>query len=94
MLLPDTSYAAAGQMAERLRIEVQSLAIPHPINPSGVTISIGYATSEPDMILDESTMIKFADLALYRAKSFGRNRAVGSRSVEPRQALIAYLSSA
>ncbi|MDB5542762.1 MAG: hypothetical protein JWQ89_4489 [Devosia sp.] len=83
LLLPDTSLDAARTIAADLCRQVQSLAIPHPRNPPWrvVTISIGVAAIDPreeDAVHDGSWLISLADLALYDAKSQGRNQCVAA----------------
>lgn len=83
LLLPDTDVDAARTIATELCRQVQSLAIPHERNlPWRVaTISIGVATIDPrdeDAVHDGSWLISTADLALYDAKSQGRNQSVAA----------------
>jgi two-component system chemotaxis response regulator CheY len=72
VLLPEQTLETATLAAERLRLAVESLAIPHPAG-GVVTVSAGVAgltdpTCKPDEIFE------LADRALYRAKEGGRNR--------------------
>lgn len=83
LLLPDTDADAARTIATELCRQVQSLAIPHERNlPWRVaTISIGVATidsRDEDAVHDGSWVISTADLALYDAKSQGRNQSVAA----------------
>jgi diguanylate cyclase (GGDEF)-like protein len=76
LLLADTDLAAACAVAERLRLAVEQLDLPHPAAPSigRVSVSIGIATMVPT---DEQLcyiLVAQADLALYSAKDAGRNR--------------------
>jgi diguanylate cyclase (GGDEF)-like protein len=65
---------AGAALAERIRRDVQDIAVPHPVNaPYGVvTLSAGVAAAStgeaPQQVLNR------ADRALYRAKAQGRNR--------------------
>ena len=76
VLMPDTDYGQAQLVAERVR---QSIAErPFDVNagrPLSVTVSAGVTLNESDADTPE-TLIKRADVALYRAKREGRNRVV------------------
>lgn len=82
LLLPFTTYEVALSLAERLRLRVESLALPEPELPKGcrVTASIGVATF-PEHGLDGDALLSSADKALYGAKGNGRNRVVGIRDI-------------
>ncbi len=72
ILLPDTSLAAAGQVAERIR---QSVAARRDKSLPAFTVSLGVAaTGGKDDFADLDALIAHADAALYRAKQGGRNR--------------------
>lgn len=75
IVMPETDISVATLVAERLRRRIAS--DPFPI-PDGqvvvVTISAGLAALGADD--DAASMLKRADLALYRAKRDGRNRVV------------------
>ncbi len=74
-LLPDTDIRGACSVAERIQLNVKSLAIPHEYadDMKVVTVSIGY-TSLKDSELNVVDLFKQADTALYKAKEAGRNR--------------------
>jgi diguanylate cyclase (GGDEF)-like protein len=74
-ILTQTQAAEAHVVAERIRLAVDALHIPHDKAPLGhVTISIGVASTCPGSGLQEATkLIDWADGALYAAKSMGRN---------------------
>ena len=81
--------ADAARMAERLREEVERLEFPNEeVLPGGnLTISCGVATFPSDA-QDRSSLISYADRALYIAKNSGRNRvcaAVTERRQSPRE---------
>lgn len=83
LLLPETDLAAARVLAMDLCRQVEALTIPHPRNlPWKVaTVSIGVATIDPrdeDVVHDGTWLISTADLALYDAKSQGRNQSIAA----------------
>jgi len=83
-LLPDSGSGTALQAAERLRAALQrSPRDPreagHPSRDGsgvGYTVSIGVATLEPGETI--ASLLSRADLALYAAKSAGRNRVMAA----------------
>jgi diguanylate cyclase (GGDEF)-like protein len=76
VVLPEQSLDSAAEAAERMRGDVAALAIPHPACGAGavVTASAGVARLEQSDAGDFEAILKRADVALYRAKTFGRNR--------------------
>jgi diguanylate cyclase (GGDEF)-like protein len=75
--LPETPAELARDVAERLRISVESLAVASPQGEIRVTVSIGVATAV-QATESVAALINAADLALYEAKQKGRNRVVVS----------------
>jgi len=81
VLLPETTKGEAMQVAERMRLAVET-----KINdgstpwPTRITVSIGVGTFPDDGKLGEQVLIA-ADQAMYVAKRQGRNRVIGSRGV-------------
>jgi diguanylate cyclase (GGDEF)-like protein/PAS domain S-box-containing protein len=74
-ILPDTTAEDAAVLSELVRSAVERSGIPHAGNPHGVvTISIGCATHIPEAPGQRSNLVRAADVALYRAKTAGRNR--------------------
>ncbi|MBU1248184.1 MAG: diguanylate cyclase [Proteobacteria bacterium] len=73
VLLPDTRLPDALQVAERLRHEIASVAVPTIHGDVSITVSIGVAESTMDAT-DARDLMRRADKALYRAKKEGRNR--------------------
>jgi diguanylate cyclase (GGDEF)-like protein/PAS domain S-box-containing protein len=80
LILPSTNSTGAMELAEKVRLAVESLQITHEKNPSGgswVTVSVGAATALSrhggTMKMPESLLLA-ADNALYKAKREGRNR--------------------
>ncbi|KPJ99384.1 MAG: hypothetical protein AMJ60_05235 [Desulfobacterales bacterium SG8_35] len=67
MMLPETDWKGAFQVAERIRKAVEKL--------TPITISLGIASLQADdKNVTSQDLIKDADTALYRAKQLGRNR--------------------
>jgi len=82
-VLANTDAAGAAIVAERLRSAVQALAIPHRASAcaSVVTISVGFASTQPQGDVGPETLLKAADGALLFAKKTGRNRVSGEAPV-------------
>ena len=80
LVLPDASPRTAGELADRCRQAVNSLAVPHPATDRGqVTISIGVALIEGNAIAGSivnhaAELLRASDESLYRAKRLGRDR--------------------
>lgn len=68
LLLPETDKYAAALVAERLRAAVAQRTFPH----RQVTISIGIAEFPCD-VSDASSLVTYADKAMYHAKLSGKN---------------------
>lgn len=72
---PDTPVEAALAIAENIREEIASLALPHEYSTHGrLTVSIGLAVSTLGLPEKPESLIEMADAALYSAKHLGRNR--------------------
>ena len=70
-----TDAAGAEALAERIRLAVQTLAMPSDVCPLGiVTISLGVAVGVPGTEPSTQELVHKADMALYEAKASGRNR--------------------
>jgi diguanylate cyclase (GGDEF)-like protein len=79
VFLPDSSTEAAGALAERLRVAIAGLRIPHATDVIAVTASFGVAQKgEQHATLD--ALIASADACLYQSKQQGRNRVTVSLS--------------
>jgi diguanylate cyclase (GGDEF)-like protein len=70
ILIPDQDSSHAVDIAERVRVSIESIALPEA-SAARVTISCGIATRGPQEAF-ESTVSR-ADTALYEAKHAGRN---------------------
>jgi diguanylate cyclase (GGDEF)-like protein len=71
MILPETSLDGAFNLGNKLREKVESLQFNYNRILLTITISIGVTEYFINEVIDEC--IRRADLALYRAKSEGRN---------------------
>lgn len=77
VLLPGANIELAHAVAERILRSVRSIAVGTPGGLLRPTTSIGIAAGL-SRSTDLTTMLREADIALYRAKSGGRNRAMGA----------------
>ena len=73
VLLPDTDLNGALQVAERFRQSVAAYVLPTEQGPLSFTVSIGLTTLSEETP-DVEALLKKADIALYSAKTNGRNR--------------------
>ena len=75
VILPNTSFDGAREMAETMRQSVarQLIAHPGPESEEMVTVSLGFSTMVPVVGLEPTDLVAAADKALYRAKDNGRN---------------------
>ncbi|MBW4487396.1 MAG: diguanylate cyclase [Trichocoleus desertorum ATA4-8-CV12] len=77
IILPETSLEAAYQVAEKVRLQVRALGIPHAhAIYQCITLSLGVASFIPSNERSEAGLIAVADEALYRAKAIGRDRTI------------------
>jgi diguanylate cyclase (GGDEF)-like protein len=70
ILMPETKADDALKFLERIRNKVHQIEVQESVS---TTISCGIAQSKPDFSDSSSDVIRRADLALYEAKSAGRN---------------------
>jgi diguanylate cyclase (GGDEF)-like protein len=75
VLSPGTPLEGGRHIAEKIRLAVRALAIPHAASAHGVvTVSIGVAASARERFLrDRNVLMAEADAALYAAKRAGRD---------------------
>jgi two-component system cell cycle response regulator len=76
LLCRDTGEAEAVTLAERVRVAIADELIVSSGPPFRVTASVGIAVKPGAAMMDEESLIKAADAALYTAKSQGRDRVV------------------
>ncbi|WP_372769730.1 diguanylate cyclase [Pseudoalteromonas sp.] len=76
VILPYTTEAQAGLLAERLRTSIENMSIYHEQKVVKVTASFGVAEMGLEDSIEET--IKKADIAVYAAKKSGRNCVVSS----------------
>ena len=86
LLLPETEPEDAHDAAERIRRAIESTIVETPRAESKATVSLGIAPI-PAAAEGPATWMAEADIALYEAKNFGRNRAVLSRPRRPTPAV-------
>lgn len=79
VVLPNTNFEGAGEIAENMRRSVEGLGLEHPgCGPGGVvTVSLGFSTVVPSVEIEPQDLVEAADQALYRAKESGRNTTLG-----------------
>lgn len=74
VLLPETAPDEGIAVVERLRIAVENITFPAPLEQLRVTVSLGVSVYPEERIASVYDLIHEADIALYRAKAAGRNR--------------------
>ena len=74
VVLPSTALEGARQSAERLRAAIQDTPVMAGALAIRVTASFGVTAFRQDGLMTPEWLVKEADLALYEAKSGGRNR--------------------
>ncbi|AKH19175.1 diguanylate cyclase domain-containing protein [Sedimenticola thiotaurini] len=75
-VLPETEYSVALKLAEKMRLQVANLAIPHAQSSDThpyISISIGVTATTPSSRSNPKMLVQLADTMLYEAKNSGRN---------------------
>ena len=76
-VLTGTTLPIALQAAERIKVAIERMRVPHVGSPTSsfVTVSVGVASMRPiDRGASQKSLLTKSDEALYRAKNSGRNR--------------------
>ena len=83
IVLPNTNTEGAKYLAQQIRLQIESLKIPHINSPVDlyITLSFGVSSCIPQKNLDCSVLVEAADRNLYKAKELGRNQIVESTTV-------------
>ena len=78
IILPQTPAQNALKVAERIRLNVKKLELPHPSSliDNCVSLSLGVSCIAPNSKSTEQQLLSTADEALYEAKKRGRDRAI------------------
>jgi len=79
IILTETDLDTGYHIAERLRKKIEQHKFTGEKDPIQVTISVGLAQYFPAIDSDEKSLIKRADIALYSAKSQGRNLVITNK---------------
>lgn len=79
LILGETGYEAADQIAQGLRRSVENLGMYFGASSEPITVSVGVVTAGSPLAEAPRDLFDATDRALYRAKSAGRNRAVHER---------------
>ncbi|MBN2873995.1 MAG: GGDEF domain-containing protein [Spirochaetales bacterium] len=72
VLAVDCDETGAMEMAERIRVAVEQLRVPHEGQDLSVTVSVGVRMLDPG--IEPKQLLDDADKALYSSKAAGRNR--------------------
>jgi diguanylate cyclase (GGDEF)-like protein len=76
VLLPNTPLDGAIDVAEKIRLNIEQMGIPHEksLPTKVVTLSLGVTATDGDTMVTFETLVKHADIGLYKAKEQGRNQ--------------------
>jgi hypothetical protein len=73
VVLPGVALQTEVLLAERMRKAVWDLSIPHSTSPTAQLVTVSAGVSAEQMSVGVQKILNSADVALYRAKSAGRN---------------------
>ena len=76
IIMPNIRHHLAKEVMERLRRNIESSEILIDGQTINITVSIGTAVSEPNLIISADDLYNLSDRALYQAKHSGRNNVV------------------
>ena len=76
IVLSETPLAGVELFCERLRKRVEQTIFAHEQDSIKLTVSLGFASTEPGENISPKELVRRADLALYEAKARGRNQAI------------------
>lgn len=84
VLLPECDLEGALTMAEKIRLAVKALKIPHAFSGTAdhVTVSLGCHAMLCESKTSSNQLLQEADQALYLAKQRGRDRVVASNALQ------------
>lgn len=90
IILPETDENGAKTLGERIRKEIEGLAIPHKASEISnyVTVSVGVVTVFPSDGLSPEQVLEMVDEALYCAKKGGRNTCYYKSNTEPGKSCV------
>jgi diguanylate cyclase (GGDEF)-like protein len=71
---PSISSDHAVELAERIRSSIADHPIAHEGQGHQISVSIGVAGTDNSRVISPTDLLRFADRALYDAKSSGRNK--------------------
>lgn len=76
VVMPETDSNGAVILAERIRLGIQNTPLENPNggDPLTITVSIGVSTF-PDHAMNVQDLVEKADIAVYKSKANGRNKA-------------------
>ncbi len=90
VVLPETEAHYAVEVAERMRIGIETMSVNYENQALRVTASFGVSTTRPGQETAR-TLLRHADMALYRAKQSGRNKVCMAEMLETNHAATALM---